>query len=191
MLVPFQDHVHQGVLNNGFGIEITGADFTSFRSGRYRAWLRNSHEVVLQLPVARSTFLTETGITSYQAQRQRLGGHSDTYEVARMVVRNRILAKPSRLVYFVLLVFPAEYELTNSVFSPNGGVAGEIAPQITPVEIQNRISATRNAGAIEIDIAFAVTIIEEEPRRAINVAGDNQYADQMDQALAGMTFNDN
>ena len=188
LLVPFQDYPSGGILYNGFGVEISGGDFGNYREGRYRAWLKSSHEIVLQLPVARSTLLTQHGINSYQAQRQRLGGHSETYEVARMVVRNRIQAQGARHVYYLLIVFPAEFELTNAVFTPNNSPYGEITPQITPVEVSNPIDEQRCIRGIEVDIAFGVTIIEEEPRRAIAGTSSNPHADALANALNGMKF---
>lgn len=187
-LVPFQDIPSHGVLHNGFGIEISGADYNNFREGRYRAWLRNHHEVVLRLPTVRSTMLTPHGHASYEAQRQRLGGHSDTYEVSRMVVRNRLLANEGRQKYHLLLVFPREYDLTNAVMTPHHSPFGEIEPQITPVEVNNVVGTGRSIVGIEVDIAFAMTIVEEEERRAVATATDKPQAQAMDDAMQGMTF---
>jgi len=187
VLVPFQDHPDNGVLHNGFGIEILGADFNAYREGGYRAWLKSTREVVLQLPVARSTFTTDHSRVSYQAQRQRLGGHSETYELARTVVRNRILGQnTSRRVYFLLLVFPNDFELTNAVFSPNSTM-GEIEPQITPVEVSNLINTSRTILGVELDIAWAVTIIEDEPR-TVTAAQDSCHAQDLEKVFDGMTF---
>ena len=91
LLVPFQEHPSSRILYNGLGVEVTGADFENYWKGCYQAWLESSNEMVLQLPTACSTFVTQPGIESYQAQRHRIGGHSDTYEVSRMVVRNQII----------------------------------------------------------------------------------------------------
>lgn len=186
-LVTFQDYPSNGVLYNGFGIEIHGADFNMYRQGRYRAWLRNPRSMVVELPSSRSTFMTEVGLTSYQAQRQRLGGHAATYETARLVARNRVLAQQARHTYFLLLAFPEEFELTNAVLSPNS-VNGEIAAQITPVENAAQINPTRTVVGLEVDVAWAITIVEEEPRRVTAVAANNVQANDLDQAMDGMLF---
>lgn len=141
------------------------------------------------MPVARSTLFTDHGLRSYQAQHGRLAGRSETYEVARMVVRNRLLGTNmtvNRKVYFLLLVFPRDYELTNNVFSP-GSQMGAIEPQITPVEVSNQISGTRVVLGLELDIAFALSIVESEPRTMI-ANTDTLHAQELDDALQGMVF---
>ena len=188
ILVPFQDHPNNGVLYNGFGLEIEGADFSMYRKGHYRAWLRGEHEIVVHLPVSRSSFIDPKSISSYDTQRTRLGGHSETYEVARMVVRNRILSNKSRQTYFLLVVFPDEFTLTNAVFTPHRTPFGEIDPQITPVEVGSQVSESRVIKGIVVDIAFAVTIVEDEPRRATAIATQNPQAESLDQAMSGMVF---
>lgn len=50
MLILFQDHADDGVLHNGFGIEILGADFNLFKKGYYKAWLVDASTVI---PVGR------------------------------------------------------------------------------------------------------------------------------------------
>lgn len=54
LIVPFQDHVHNGVLHNGFGVEIIGADYANYRAGFYRAWLKTGNRIVVQLPTVNS-----------------------------------------------------------------------------------------------------------------------------------------
>ena len=184
LIVPFQDHVDNGVLHNGFGIEITGADFRQYRQGRYRAWLRTTNRVVVQLPTARSGFVHE--IDNYNRQRHQLGGHSETYEVARMVVRNRILANVARQSYNLELVFPDTFELTNAVFSPGTSPLGRINPQVTPVIIPCQVAEGRVMHGIEVDLCFCVTIVEEEPCVANFAGEENDDKAALNQALAGM-----
>lgn len=186
LIVPFQDHVDHGILHNGFGIEIVGADFANYRAGLYRAFLRTSNRVVVQIPTARSSLMRH--YDNYVEQRRRLGGHSETYEVARMVVRNRIMARPIRQHYNLELVFPEEYELTNAVFSPGTAPLGRIEPQVTPVLIPCQVSSQRTVVGIECDLCFAITIVEEEPRVATTAVDHNADADALDAALEGMTF---
>lgn len=187
LIVPFQDHTHNGVLHNGFGVEITGADFTLFRDGLYRGWLTDTNKVVLQIPVGRSSLLRH--VDNYQRERNRLGGHSDTYETARMVVVNRINAQEERQTYFLELVFPEEFELTNAVFTPANVPYGRITPQVTPVLTPVEISATRTINNIAVDIRFAVTIVEDEARVATAQAANNPDMEQINNAIQGMTFN--
>ena len=142
--------------------------------------------MVLRVPVARSTLMTEHGMFSYGQQHQRLGGHSETYEVARMVVRNRILANQKRQYYHLLLVFPQDFALTNAVFTPHHAPFGEIAPQITPVEVCNEVGGGRTVLGVELDVAFAATIIEDEPRRATPAATDNEHTQAVNNAMLGM-----
>ena len=186
--VPFQDHVHNGILHNGFGIEVSGADFNLFERNLYRAWLVGPHEVVVQFPTARNALLGRNAQANYDANRARLGGHSETYEVARMVIRNRIRANAEREYYKILLKFPQEYNLTNGVFTPHAAPYGEIQPQITPVltdALIDQASGNRLHG-VEVDIAYRVTIVEEEPRRAMDVQAQNPAAEMLQNALRGM-----
>lgn len=186
IIVPFQDHVDNGVLHNGFGVEVVGADFRLFREGVYRAWLCTSNTIIVQLPTVCSTLIHH--VANYTNERQRLGGHSETYEVARMVVRNRILANSARQHYNLEVVFPQEYELTNAVFSPGASPLGRIDAQVTPVLVPCQVSDTRTLTGIEIDLCFAVTIVEEEPCIATAPIGQNGEADQLNQMLQGMNF---
>lgn len=186
LIVPFQDHTDNGVLHNGFGIEVLGADFAMYKEGKYKAWLRTTHSVVVQFPTAPSSFLKH--VLLYQRERNRLGGHSETYEVARRVVLNRLLANVSRQTYTVEFVFPEEYELSNIVFSPNSAPLGQIDPQVTPVLIPTAVNETTTLTGIVVDVCFAVTIVEEEPRVAIPSGDINQEAGQLDTLLQGMTF---
>ena len=188
VLVPFQDLSDNGVLNNGFGIEIHGADMDLFRAGSYRAWLRNGNEMVVSFPASRNSFLSPEGIASYQAQRQRIGGHSDTYEVARMVVRNRIMSNRDRQLYYLLIRFPEEYTLTNAVITPARAPFGECDPQITPLESPAHLENNRVVNGLAVDIAFRVTIVEDEPRRAVAGVADNAHAQMLDDAINGMNF---
>ena len=119
----------------------------------------------------------------------RLGGHSDTYETARMVVVNRINAQEERQTYFLELVFPEEFELTNAVFTPANVPYGRITPQVTPVLTPVEISATRTINNIAVDIRFAVTIVEDEARVATAQAANNPDMEQINNAIQGMTFN--
>ena len=140
----------------------------------------------MQLPTARSTFLTTEGLASYQEQRARIGGHSDTYEVARLVVRNRIMSQTERKSYFLRIMFPSEFSLTNAVITPNHSPFGEIDPQITPVEVSIAVSSSRTIKGLEVDMSFAVTIVEAEPRRAVAGTTENPHAQQLDDAVNGM-----
>ena len=186
VLVPFQDLTSQGVLYNGFGIEIHGADLELFRNGSYRGWLRNGHQMVIQLPTSRGSFLTQEGVDSYARQRTRIGGHANTYEVARLVVRNRMMQNRDRQVYFLLLQFPHDFTLTNAVITPNHAPFGEASPQITPVEVLARVDNTRVVNGLVVDIAFRVTIVEDEPRRAVAVGADNPHAEMLENVMNGM-----
>ena len=189
MIVPFQDHAHNGVLHNGFGIEVVGADYNHFKAGLYRSWLVDPQSIVVELPTTRSGFMTD--YASYQKERTRIGGHSDTYELARRVVLNRILRERARKTYKIKLKFPSDYDLTNVVFTPGNSPFGEIIPQITPTIIKYPVSETMTMQGVEVDLAYRVTCIEEEPRRAVAVANDkNPYADSLTAALHGMNFFD-
>lgn len=190
LVVPFQDHVDDGVLHNGFGIEVIGADYSLYKEGVvYKAWLVNSHEMVIRLPTARSSFLNRN-YRPYEKERTRLGGHSETYEMARMVVRNCILDTCERGYYNLRLVFPSDYSLTNAVFSPGHAPFGQITPQVTPVMTKNKVSSQRTLAGIELDIAFRVTASEEEPRRAVAPIRRGDTAAELEAALNGMTFSD-
>ena len=110
--------------------------------------------------------------------------------VACVAVWNHILVNKSCFAHCLLLAFPSKCELTNVVTVPNAGFSGNIAPKIMPVEIQNEVNSQRDVGAIEIDIAFAVTVVKSEHCCAVNMANDNQFANQIDLAMEGVDFND-
>lgn len=188
LIVPFQDHVDDGVLHNGFGVKVVGADYSLYRAGAYKAWLRSSHEMVIRIPTARSTLLGSYG--PYQKERGRIGGHSETYEVARAVVRNRILASTERGYYQLHIVFPSEYDLTNAIFSPGTAPFGPIIPQVTPVLVKTKVTESKTLTGIEVDLAFRVSAVEEEPRRAIAAIRNDDTADALAKALHGMDFDD-
>jgi len=142
----------------------------------------------VQLPTARSSFIT--GHANYEANRQRLGGHSETYEVSRMVVRNRIIGQLGREFYKIRVRFPEEYNLTNAVFTPGATPFGEITPQVTPVLVNQVVdhASDRSMSGVELDIAFRITLVEEEPRRAAIAPQQNPAAALLQKAMNGMDF---
>jgi len=186
LIVPFQDHTENGVLHNGFGVEVLGADFALYKEGFYKGWLRTPNIMILQVPSVSSSLLCHSD--SYTRERSRIGGHSETYEVARQVVVNRILSNAKRQTYTLQLVFPEEYELTNSVFSPNNSPLGRINSQVTPVLIPNKVNANTTLTGIVVDVCFRVTIVEEEPRVALASSDQNPEAEHLDTLLSGMMF---
>ena len=146
LIVPFQDHPDNGILHNGFGIEIIGADFNHYRAGLYRGWLRTANKVVIQLPTGRST-LTRFN-DAYQRERARLGGHSEAYELARMVVRNRILGNRNCQTYNLELVFPIQRrQLVKSTQSIKKKKKFHRRPQYGHLQILS--------GGIGLSLAFA------------------------------------
>lgn len=186
LVIPLSDHNQDGILHNGFGIEIPSASLMLFKNDAYKAWLRNPHEMVLQLPTASFPFLYDT--TSYSRERMRLKGHSESYELGRMVVRNRIMdmEHQDRLYYNLLLVFPEEFTLTNAVFTPTQSPFGRITPQVTPHVHKFKLDQTNEITNLEVSIAFRVTIVDAEPRRSLPPTTNNQSEASLAAAVNGM-----
>jgi hypothetical protein len=199
-LIPFKDHIQGGVLHDGFGIEIT-ADYHQFKEDKYKAWLRNSNEIVVQLPSDDTAFLHQ--FKSYETTRDKLqklakDKYSETYEVARMVVRNKILANKDRESYYILLKFPSTtdeklggFELTNAVFTPNRVPFGLIEPQVVPQAVQVVYGPdtlpimTHN---VSIRLSWKVSIVEAEPRRAIHAPTANPSEKTLEDAIQSMSL---
>lgn len=193
-MIPFQDHTHDGVLHNGFGVEIT-ADYHQFNLDLYKAWLRSDTEVVVTLPTVDFAFSDAYG--SYEQTRDSLNAKqllkqfSSTYEVARMVVRNRINLNAERKSYNVLLKFPYGVSLTNSVFTPGNAPFGTIAPQVVPQGVpvifgdDGALQSTKN---LSVRLAWRISCVEDEARRAVHAPTVNPSATALKNAMSGMSI---
>jgi hypothetical protein len=201
-LIPFKDHSFEGVLHDGFGIELT-ADYHQFKADKYKAWLRNENEIVVQLPTEDTSFLEqfksyEDTLTKLQVKTPKM--FSDTYEVARMVVRNKILdsAKKDRQVYHILLKFPSSsamkvggIELTNAVFTPSRVPYGLIDPQVVPQAVKvvyGPDTGPLTSNNISIRLAWKVTVVEAEPRRAVQAPTSNPSEKTLEDAILSMSI---
>lgn len=74
------------------------------------------------------------------------------------------------------------------MFTPGNAPFGRIAPQVTPVLVRSQVSSDRTVVGIEVDLAYAVTIVEEEPRQAANRPTENDDEAALDVAMQGMSF---
>jgi hypothetical protein len=199
-LIPFKDHIDGGVLHDGFGIEVS-ADYHLFKADKYKAWLRSPNEVVVQLPTADTAFLHQ--YSSYDSTRDKLQvldktKFSETYEVARMVVRNKLLDNMDRQTYKVLLKFPSTtdvklggFDLTNAVFTPARVPYGLIDPQVVPQGVEviyGPDSAPKKTHNLSIRLAWKISIVESEPRRAIQAPSANPSEKTLESAIQSMSF---
>jgi hypothetical protein len=157
----FTDQEKDGVLHNGFEIELEG-DLRFFVDDKYKAHLISGTEILVEMPSVNFSFLYETEqymehVTAFNMYYQR------TAE-ARAVTRNMILNDESRQTKFILLRFPENIELSNQHYSADNETdSGEIESKIIPIQSTFNFHG-RTYGKTFASIIWRVSIVENKKR---------------------------
>ena len=111
-----------GALHDGYKIAVDG-DMRDVVADKYKAWLRKYNEVVVQVPSIGYVFLRDpVGFNHHVKVANALCARTqESHDVAR----NRILKDKQSQTKRLLLRFPPEVELSNTVYSPKS-LNGEI-----------------------------------------------------------------
>jgi hypothetical protein len=140
-----------GALHDGYEIAVYG-DMRDVGADKYKAWFRGRNEVLVQVPLMEVVFLHDPVCFINCARTQ------ESHDVAR----SRILKDERSQTRRLLLRFPENLELTNSVFSPKS-LDGEIELEVVPFKSDFSIGAKKftTTGA---RVSWKIAVIGAEKR---------------------------
>jgi hypothetical protein len=126
-----------GALYDGYEITVDG-DMRDVIADKYKAWLRSHNEVVVQIPSIGTVFLNNAAFFNERMKEAKV--HCARTQESHDVARNKILKDEKRQTKRLLLRFPSDKELSNTVYSPKS-LGGEIELQVVPIKTEFIIDA--------------------------------------------------
>jgi hypothetical protein len=173
-----------GALHDGYEIGVDG-DMRDVVEDKYKAWLRNYNEVMVQVPSMGYVFLRDPVVFKHHvkvanALCTRTQGSHD-------VARNRILKDERSQTKRLLLRFPPEVELLNTVYfsiSFNGEIELEVVPIRSKFSLGNDDSRRYTTTIARVN--WKISVIRAETRKT--KASGNKGADKLLAKLSSMSI---
>ena len=112
----FKDKVDKGILHNGFSVEIE-LDFRDFMQGACSAQLISGSEIMIKVPGQTANYAHDFALVAdAEAKANR---KCENLHQARSVTRNAIKEDQDRSVKHIILSFPTDMALANTIYSPD------------------------------------------------------------------------
>lgn len=162
-------------------------DPRDLKDGRYAAYLLpNCHQVFVKAPGQTSAYRSDHQVvakTEHQAT-----NHCSRIQEARDISRHAVEKDESRMYKHILLKFPSQMELSNSIYSLDPRDS-QIKMSIVPYPISFDFSQ-KVYHLLKCRVVWKVHLVEEEERVVEEVQEKLRTpADDLAEALKGMTFN--
>lgn len=155
----FTDVNKDGILHNGFELVLYG-DLRDVYNDKYHAFLYNRNEILVQMPSINHSFLYESD--KLMAKMREANVYCARTQESHDVARNKILKNDNRQKKRLLLSFPSDFELSNTIYSPqstDGEIESEFVPFGSAFDINGKKYTTTVAR-----ISWKVSIVETDKR---------------------------